>query len=259
MEESSVARFGDQRVKVGEYANGKPKYVTRRHYAKIKLAEKKLGYPITVVQGSYHTGVKASAGTHDGGGCLDLAPFDWKHKCRVFRELGDTAWHRAALPDVWSEHIHTVDLGSANLASICIQQVKDYRANLDGLKHPKKDPQWRPDPIPSFKLTAAMISTLWPQRPARRVRRVDLHKVRAQAESAHPTPNPGVKQIQRALNKAIRAGLLVDGKFGDVTKRAYTAWQQSLGFSGADADGLPAKVSLTKLSQTRGARFTVTL
>jgi hypothetical protein len=160
---------------------------------------------------------------------------------------------------VWNEHIHTVDLGCSNLASICIQQVKDYRASLDGLKHPKTDPQWRPDPIPAFKLTAAMISTLWPQLPARRVRRVDLNKVRAQAESAHPTPNPGVKLIQRALNKAIRAGLLVDGKFGEFTKKAYTAWQKSLGLTGDDADGLPAAFSLGKLSKTRGARFTVTL
>jgi hypothetical protein len=254
-----VPGFGDQRIKVGEYANGTPKFVTRRHYAKIKLAEKKLGYPITVVQGSYHTGVKASAGTHDGGGCLDLAPFDWKHKCRVFRELGDTAWHRTALPDVWSEHIHTVDLGCSNLASISKQQVKDYRNKLDGLKHPKADPQWRPDPIPAFELTVAMISTLWPQRKSRRVRRVDLNKVREQAESASPTPNAGVKLIQRALNKAIRSELLVDGKFGEFTRKAYTAWQKSLGLTGDDADGLPAKFSLGKLALTRGARFTVTL
>lgn len=254
-----MAKFGDQRIKVGEYANGRAKYVTRRHYAKIKLAEKRLGYPITVVQGSYHTGVKASAGTHDGGGCLDLAPFEWKRKCRVFRELGDTAWHRTALPDVWSEHIHTVDLGCGNLAHISKKQVKGYRDGMDGLKHPQKDPQWRPDPVPEFKLTLALISTLWPQRKARRVRRVDLNKVRAQAESASPTPNAGVKWIQRALNKAIRSGLLVDGKFGDVTKEAYIAWQKSLGLTGDDVDGLPAKFSLTKLSQTRGARFTVTL
>ena len=159
-----MAKFGDQRIKVGEYSNGRAKYVTRRHYAKIKMAEKRLGYPITVVQGSYHTGVPASAGTHDKGGCLDLAPFEWKRKCRVFRELGDTAWHRTAIPDVWNEHIHTVDLGCSNLAHISKQQVKDYRNKLDGLKHPKPDPQWRPDPIPSFKLTLALISTLWPQR-----------------------------------------------------------------------------------------------
>jgi len=68
--------------------------VTRRHYAKIKLAEKQLGYPLTIVQGSYHKGVKSSKGTHDGGGCLDLAPFEWERKSRVFRKFGDAAWHR---------------------------------------------------------------------------------------------------------------------------------------------------------------------
>jgi hypothetical protein len=253
-----MPKFGDQKIKVGEYSNGRAKYVTRRHYAKIKLAEKRLGYPITVVQGSYHTGVPASKGTHDKGGCLDLAPFEWKRKCRVFRELGDTAWHRSARPDVWNEHIHTVDLGCSNLANISKQQVKDYRNKLDGLATPKEDHQWRPDPVPEFKLTLAMIGTLWPQSKVRRVRRVDLNKAREQAESANPTPNAGVKLIQRALNKAIGAKLLVDGKFGEVTKKAYTAWQKSLNLTGDDADGLPAKFSLGKLALTRGARFTIT-
>jgi hypothetical protein len=67
-----------------------------------------------------------------------------------------------------------------------------------------------------------------------------------------PTPNAGVKPIQRALNKAIRPVLMVDGEFGAVTRRAYTAWQKY-------AYGLPAPFSLGKLSKTRGARFTITL
>jgi hypothetical protein len=126
------------------------------------------------------------------------------------------------------------------------------------LATPHEDHQWRPDPIPAFKLTIALISTLWPQSKVRRVRRVDLNKVREQALSAHPTPNAGVKLIQRALNKAIHAGLLVDGKFGEVTGKAYKAFQKSLGLTGDEADGLPAPFSLGKLSKTRGARFTIT-
>ena len=251
--------FGNQRVKIGEYANGSPKYVTRRHYVKIRLAEKKLGYPLTVVQGSYNTTVKASAGTHDGGGCLDLTPFDWERKCRVFRELGDAAWHRPALPGVWSEHIHTVDLGCTDLKTVAKGQVEDYKKQRDGLKSHRHDPQWRPDPIPAFKLTARMISAFWPQRKVRRTRRVDLNKVREQALAGGTKASPGVKLIQRALNKAIDAGLSDDGKFMALTKEAYTAWQRSLGFTGKDTDGLPAQVSLTKLGQVRGARFVVSL
>jgi hypothetical protein len=254
-----VASFGNQRVKIGEYANGTPKYVTRRHYAKIKLAEKRLGYPLTIVQGSYHTGVKASAGTHDGGGCLDLAPFDWKRKCRVFRELGDTAWHRPALKGVWSEHIHTVDMGCTNLRDIARSQVVDYRNKKDGLKGHRDDPQWRPDPIPVFKLTKKMATVIWPQKKVRRAKRVDLEKVRAQALAGGTKPNPGVKLIQLALNKALNRNLLIDGKFGEVTKTAYTAWQVILGFDVDDADGLPNQLSLTKLGKTRGAKFVVSL
>ena len=253
-----MGAFGNQRVKVGEYSNGTPKYVTRRHYVKIKLAEKRLGYPLTIVQGSYHTGVEASAGTHDGGGCLDLTPYDWNRKCRVFRELGDAAWHRERIPDVWSEHIHTVDLGCTNLKDIAKRQVEDYRNEKDGLKSHGKDTQWRPDPIPVFKLTKRLIVMFWPQLKTRRTRRVDLNKVREQALAGGTKPNAGVKLIQRALNKAIDARLLVDGKFGDVTKKAYITWQESLGFEGSDADGLPARVSLTQLGKVRGAKFVVT-
>jgi hypothetical protein len=249
--------FGDQRVKVGEYSDGRPKYITRRHYAKVKLAEKKLGYPLTIVQGSYNDKVEASKGTHDGGGCMDLAPFEWKRKCRVLRNLGDTAWHRPAIPNVYGEHIHTVDIGCRNLANIAADQVKDFGNKRNGLKGHAKDDQWRPDPIPAFKLTRHLIALFWPQTKARRENRVDLDKVREQALTGGMRHNAGVRLIQHALNKAINAGIPVDGKFGDVTKKAYAAWQRALRLTGTDVDGLPATFSLTRLGKTRGARFVV--
>jgi hypothetical protein len=251
--------FGNQRVKVGEYSNGKAKYVTRRHYAKIKLAEKQLGYPLTIVQGSYHKGVEASKGTHDGGGCLDLAPFEWERKSRIFRKLGDAAWHRIKNDD-WNEHVHTVDLGCTNLQWLAKDQTRDYRNGDNGLggNSKAKDTQWRPDPIPHFKLTAQLIAAYWPQLKPRRVNRVDLHKVLAQVAAGGTRINPGVKLIQRALNKALPSHhLLVDGKFGEVTKKVYAAWQRSLGFTGSAAEGVPVPADLKKLGQVRGAKFVV--
>lgn len=113
----------------------------------LKLAEKKLGYDLTIVQGSYHKGVAASAGTHDGGGCVDLAPWDWANKVRALRELGFAAWHRPAIKGVWSEHIHAVLIGNTKLAPLAAQQVTAYRNHRDGLAGNGVDNTWHPNPI----------------------------------------------------------------------------------------------------------------
>ncbi len=63
------------------------------------------------------------------------------------------------------------------------------------------------------------------------------------------------KVIQTALNKEY-GGVVIDGAYGPQTKAAYTRWQNSLGFTGSDADGLPGITSLTALGKKYG--FTVT-
>lgn len=110
----------------------------------LHLAEERLGYPLTIVQGSYHPGVGASAGTHDGGGVVDLAPWDWQSKVRVLRELGFAAWHRPARRGVWPEHIHAVLIGNTKLAPLAKQQVSAYRNGRDGLAGNGRDTFWRP-------------------------------------------------------------------------------------------------------------------
>jgi peptidoglycan hydrolase-like protein with peptidoglycan-binding domain len=37
------------------------------------------------------------------------------------------------------------------------------------------------------------------------------------------------------------------GFFGPRTKDAYARWQRKMGFTGADADGIPGKKNLTRL------------
>ena len=46
----------------------------------------------------------------------------------------------------------------------------------------------------------------------------------------------------------------VDGSFGTATVTAYAAFQRGLGFTGADADGVPGLVSLTKLGRRHAFR-----
>ncbi|MFG2461350.1 hypothetical protein ACGFWE_30400 [Streptomyces sp. NPDC048523] len=47
-----------------------------------------------------------------------------------------------------------------------------------------------------------------------------------------------------------------DGSFGTTTVAAYAKWQRHLGYSGADANGIPGKVSLARLGEKTGL-FTV--
>lgn len=152
------------------------------------VAEKRLGYPLTITQGSYNAGgVAASAGTHDGGGVVDLAPYDWRRKVRVLREIGFAAWHRTPAQGPWPEHIHAVLIGNRKLAPAAARQVDSYRAGRDGLAGNALDPTWRPDPIPVFT---------WPPKrtPMQRVR----DRLTEIADRANPTR---AKRIRDALDR----------------------------------------------------------
>ena len=69
--------------------------------------------------------------------------------------------------------------------------------------------------------------------------------------------NNSVKVLQDALKKEV--GLNVSatayGTYNAATKTAYKKWQTSLGYKGADADGIPGLTSLRKLGSKHG--FTV--
>lgn len=99
----------------------------------------RLGYDLTVVQGSYSTGVAASGGTHDGGGTVDLAPFDHERKVRELRRTGFAAWYRPARPGVWGAHIHAVLIGNRRLSAAARDQVAEYLAGFDGLAGDGRD------------------------------------------------------------------------------------------------------------------------
>ena len=70
------------------FGDGTPKRVDWKTRAALEEAQALLGYPLTVVQGSYHQGVSASAGTHDGGGVVDLLAWDWQRKVKALRKVG---------------------------------------------------------------------------------------------------------------------------------------------------------------------------
>src|SRR5262245_2743106 len=128
------------------------KTLDRLTIAALLAAEKELGYENTIVQGSYNTGVGASAGTHDGGGAVDLVWFDIKRKNRALRGAGCFAgWPRPTLPGVWSAHYHGILIGNDRASSGAKAQVGSYRGGRNGLADNGRDAYpWRPDPIRAF-------------------------------------------------------------------------------------------------------------
>jgi hypothetical protein len=120
------------------------KRVDRMTRAALLQVERKLGYQLTVVQGSYNTGgVEASAGTHDGGGVVDLTAADWQRKVLALRQVGFAAWYRAERPGVWSAHIHAVLVGNRRLSQDALRQVEEYIDGFDGLAGFGRDPHTR--------------------------------------------------------------------------------------------------------------------
>lgn len=141
------------------------KTMDRKTAAALAIAEQRLGFELTVVQGAYNPGgVGASAGTHDRGGVIDLAPFDWKRKVKVLRGLGFAAWHRPAIPGLWGEHVHAVMIGHQDLAPSAARQVASFKAGRDGLKSNRIDPDSYHPNVEPFSFAAAWRDDLLRQR-----------------------------------------------------------------------------------------------
>ena len=139
------------------YGDVRPKPVDWKTRAALEEAERRLGYDLTVVQGSYNPGgVRQSGGTHDGGGVVDLLAWDWQRKVRVLRSIGFAAWYRPAISGLWGAHIHAVLIDHGRLSSSAAAQVASYRAGRDGLKGNRADTFWRPSPIPVFEYPPAI-------------------------------------------------------------------------------------------------------
>lgn len=113
------------------YDDNRVDWITR---AALVATAERLGYDLTLYQGSYNAGgVSASAGTHDGGGAVDLAPWDHVNKVRELRRTGFAAWYRPAIPGLWSSHVHAVLMGNRKLAPSARAQVAAYLRGENGL------------------------------------------------------------------------------------------------------------------------------
>lgn len=201
--------------------NGKT--LNKRTLDMLERAEARYGGSFYVVQGSYNAGgVSASAGTHDGGGAVDLSVsgLNIADAVKALREVGFAAWYRAPLAGVWNAHIHAIAIGDADLASGARSQVAAYYAGRDGLAGNRADSSWRPESIP-----------VWPIK----LETVAVPVIKRQMRAKKPKSKAAVKQFQRVLNRRLNINLLVDGVAGQQTRNAWKKYQSKIG---AKPDGV---------------------
>src|SRR5687768_16317521 len=97
------------------------KRLNKRTVAMIQAAERLTEFERDLVQGSYNRGgVSASAGTHDGGGAIDVRAADLSAKERkavvlALRKVGFAAWLRTPAQSHWPFHIHAIAVGDQDL------------------------------------------------------------------------------------------------------------------------------------------------
>ena len=119
-----------------------------RHY--IAVAPKKRG-PWRIGQGSYSDG-SLSAGTHSGGGAVDIMFAGLTRKQRRatvkwLRRAGFAAWAREGA--LWgangsNDHAHAVLRGHRTASPGAKAQVNSYERYRDGLAGDNYDSTWRP-------------------------------------------------------------------------------------------------------------------
>lgn len=148
---SSLAALFDGRaeiqheIHIGDHTTYSGKTVNQRTRDMLAEASAMLGRDIRVTQGSYNAGgVSASAGTHDGGGAVDISVRDLTTKQRwqtvkALRTVGFAAWLRTPDQGPWVAHIHAIAVGDTDLPNSARNQVADYYVGRNGLANHAAD------------------------------------------------------------------------------------------------------------------------
>lgn len=190
----------------------------------LMAVETALGYELTVAQGSYNQTVAASGGTHNGGGAVDLAPYDAARKQRVMREVGHFAcWERQPIPGVWGHHVHGILIGNLRASSAALNQVTAYRNRRDGLARNGGDNSWHPANITPWRYRVEPTIGI-------SVTHLRIDFFNALDGRRNPPSRRG-RAVQRQLNRKLGGNkpLTVDGVVGDATLDRWGAWEHKNG------------------------------
>jgi len=159
--QTSLRSLGEQRytvvkvVTAGTKVTYHGKLMNSRTKAMLVEAERRFGSAFGVTQGSYNPGgTPASAGTHDGGGALDLSvsamtTTQRTNAARALRQAGFAAWVRTPAQGDWGYHIHAIALGDPDQSTGAYHQSGDYYLGFNGLANRGRDD----GPLVSPKLT----------------------------------------------------------------------------------------------------------
>ncbi|GAA1858656.1 peptidoglycan-binding domain-containing protein [Actinomadura bangladeshensis] len=113
--------------------------VNTRTQSMLTEAERLLGRKLVLEQGSYNPGGDpTSAGTHDGGGVVDISVQGMSAAtrtsvARALRRVGFAAWVRSPDQGDWPWHIHAAAISDTDLSSQAQHQTGDYYLGLNGL------------------------------------------------------------------------------------------------------------------------------
>lgn len=147
----SLNQLGDGRfdvthvVRPGEHTRHSGKEVNARTEAMLVEAQRRLGRELVLTQGSYNPGGDpTSAGTHDGGGVVDISVSGMDSATRtevvrVLRTVGFAAWHRTPSQGNWPHHIHAAAINDPDLSSPAQHQTGDYHLGKNGLANEAPD------------------------------------------------------------------------------------------------------------------------
>ncbi|TCS93783.1 putative peptidoglycan binding protein [Pseudofulvimonas gallinarii] len=133
------------RITVGSRTTFSGKAVNQRTRSMLLEAQRLFGRSITVTQGSYNAGgVSASAGTHGGGGVVDISVSGLSETqrwqlVRSLRRVGFAAWYRTPSQGPWNAHIHAVAIGDTDMSLSARNQVADYYVGKNGLANHAAD------------------------------------------------------------------------------------------------------------------------
>ncbi|WP_329086924.1 peptidoglycan-binding protein [Actinomadura citrea] len=113
--------------------------VNTRTQSMLAEAKRLLGRDLALDQGSYNPGGDpTSAGTHDGGGVVDVSVQGMDSAtrttvARALRRVGFAAWVRSPSQGDWPWHIHAAAINDTDLSSQAQHQTGDYYLGLNGL------------------------------------------------------------------------------------------------------------------------------
>lgn len=148
---TSLTALGDGRftvinpLTVGSHVTFRGVIVNTRTKSMLLEAERLLGRTLAFSQGSYNPGGDpSSAGTHDGGGVVDISVDGMTSATRTdvarkLRTVGFAAWVRNPTQGDWPWHIHAVALADTDQSPPAYHQSGDYYLGLNGLANRAAD------------------------------------------------------------------------------------------------------------------------